>query len=109
MPTVKSYGLSIEPGELFPTRGVISEPERTVIGNLAFAAGNSIREGGWLKSVHCIMLPDEAEQFAHAILKELGKDVIEVTPLEAELATDPNREMPDELLAKLWELKERRR
>jgi hypothetical protein len=67
MPTTTIYGQRIERSEYVLYRSVIAEPETSPRGNLVLRVG---RENtlGWMQTEHVVMPPDEAIEFAQAIL-----------------------------------------
>jgi hypothetical protein len=67
MPTTTTYGQRIERSEFVPRRSVVAAPETSRSGNLILRVG---RENtlGWMQTEHVVMPPDEAIEFAQAIL-----------------------------------------
>lgn len=55
----QQFGLGT-PASAFGPRGVIARPEVTASGNIVLGCGNELETGGWTKSVHVTLQPDEA-------------------------------------------------
>jgi hypothetical protein len=71
-PTPSSYGLAI-PRSRWGPLGVISSPERSCAGNIVFHVGHEIPEGGWTKSEHVVLTPEEARAVIGQMLELLDR------------------------------------
>lgn len=69
-PTPSSYGFAVGPTPYGPL-GIISSPEQSHAGNIVFHVGHEIPEGGWTKSEHVVLTPDEARSVVGQMLELL--------------------------------------
>jgi hypothetical protein len=66
----QNFGFDVGPMH-FGRAGIIARPtERSMTGNFILEAGPALRNGGWTKSLHIVLTPDEAREF-HAALGQL--------------------------------------
>lgn len=70
-----TYGTRVALSPYRRTRELIAEPQRAPAGNLVLRVGQEVESHGWWEKIgHVVMLPDEAEEFARAILKAIGRE-----------------------------------
>lgn len=68
-----AFGLDVARNDL--QAGVIARPtERSMSGNFIFEAGQSLASGGWYKTLHIVLTPDEAAEFHAALGKLLDEE-----------------------------------
>lgn len=66
----QSFGFDVSPS-IYGRSGIIARPTQTsAAGNIILEAGPPLAEGGWHKTLHIVLTPDEAAEF-HAALGKL--------------------------------------